>query len=204
MLKTVVSLITTSPGKSYKTHSGLFWACARIVESPYTGSEGLLWLGSGCSLLLIGLELEMNISWSQEMGMFWVRRAWSCESCLYAALKEIQSKSLSWVGSTYHLCLPGSAPESWRYKPEPGIESRHFDMEHEHLHCWAIQLPRSETVESEYPGLFFFPLMVMNTFTILQDCVSPFPNFFFGKFVTTSVFFLLNPFLWLPAFFRSL
>lgn len=25
---------------------------------------------------------------------------------------------------------------------------------------------------------FFFPLMVMNTFTILQDCVSPFPSFF--------------------------
>lgn len=75
MLKTVVSLITSFPGKSYKTHSGLFWACARIVESPYTGSEGLLWLGSGCSLLLIGLELEMNISSSQEMDMFWVRRA---------------------------------------------------------------------------------------------------------------------------------
>lgn len=61
MLKTVLLLITTFPGKSYKTHSGLFWACAWIVESPYTGSEGLLWLGSGCCLLLIGLERDEYI-----------------------------------------------------------------------------------------------------------------------------------------------
>lgn len=123
----------------------------------------------------------MNISSSQEMDMFWVRRAWSCESCLYAASKGIQSKSLSWVGSTYHLCLPGSAPESWRYKPEPGTESRHLIWNVSILtagpyNCPAVKHLNLNTLVCFF--FFFFPLMVMNTFTILQDCVSPFPSFF--------------------------
>lgn len=57
----VAGLLTTaSPGMSYVGLNELFWACVQVGEATNRAPKSVLRLGSGPSLLLTGLEVELD------------------------------------------------------------------------------------------------------------------------------------------------